>query len=719
MAGLGLAWPMHAQHSAARLWNEELLRAIRIDFARPTVHSRNLFHSSAAMYDAWAAYDSKATPYILGKSHHGVVCTFERMAVPADIKKAREETISYAQFRLLSHRFKKSPGANLSLARFANLMNQLGYDTSRHSTNYIADGPAALGNYIAQCVITFGLQDGSNEINNYQNRFYNPINPPIDPTKPGNPTLLDPNRWQPITLKEFIDQSGNPIPGSVPSFLNAEWGSVTPFAMMESEAKKFFRNRNTYTVYHDPGAPPYHGTGIGQNTDANYKWEMNLVSVWSSHLSPADAVMWDISPASLGNSPPLPTAYSDYPNFYKLVAGGDAGTGRPLNPSTGLPYQPNYVLRGDYTRVLAEFWADGPDSETPPGHWFALVNYISDHPSLIKKFRGVGGILDNMEWDVKAYFALGGALHDAAVTAWGIKGWYDYIRPLSGIRFLADAGQSSDPGQANYNPEGITLLPGYVELVGPADALAGASNEHVNKIKIRAWKGPGFIANPETDVAGVDWILAGNWWPYQRPTFVTPPFAGFISGHSTFSRAAAELLTLFTGDEFFPGGMGQFIARQNEFLVFEEGPSQDVVLQWATYRDASDQTSLSRIWGGIHVPADDIVGRKIGKDVGIAAFLFAEKYFDGLITSGATKKEFTIRVYPNPAQTTCWIEVDNFYSPITVTLLDLQGKPLRIKTLQPLFGKTIAIDLTGIQSGLYLVRAVGEHYATSTRLLVP
>jgi len=74
------------------------------------------------------------------------------------------------------------------------------------------------------------------------------------------------------------------------------------------------------------------------------------------------------------------------------------------------------------------------------------------------------------------------------------------------------------------------------------------------------------------------------------------------SGHSTFSRAAAEVLTLLTGDAYFPGGLGEFTARKNEFLVFEEGPSVDITLQWATYRDASDQSSLSRIWGGIHPP---------------------------------------------------------------------------------------------------------------------
>ena len=125
------------------------------------------------------------------------------------------------------------------------------------------------------------------------------------------------------------------------------------------------------------------------------------------------------------------------------------------------------------------------------------------------------------------------------------------------------------------------------------------------------------------------WILADNWWPYQRPSFVTPPFAGYVSGHSTYSRAAAEVLTLLTGSEYFPGGMSGFDIVANEFLVFEEGPSVSMTLQWATYRDASDQCSLSRIWGGIHPPADDIPGRLIGAQIGPNAFALAESLFNG------------------------------------------------------------------------------------------
>ncbi|MFC6979691.1 hypothetical protein [Microbulbifer taiwanensis] len=241
----------------------------------------------------------------------------------------------------------------------------------------------------------------------------------------------------------------------------------------------------------------------------------------------------------------------------------------------------------------------------------------------------MGASLDDLEWDVKAYFALGGAVHDAAIAAWGIKGWYDYVRPVSAIRYMASLGQGSDPAQPSYHHNGLPLYDGLVEVVQAGDPLVGADGEHLGKIKLYGWRGPDYIADPAADMAGVGWILAENWWPYQRPTFVTPPFAGYISGHSTFSRAAAETLTLLTGSEYFPGGMGEFVARKNEFLVFEEGPSVDVVLQWATYRDASDQTSLSRIWGGIHPPVDDVPGRRVGETVGLASYAMAKSYFDG------------------------------------------------------------------------------------------
>ncbi len=615
--------------SVARQWNEVLLEAIRNDFARPTVHARNLFHTSSAMYDAWSALSDVSSPYLLGNTLEGYECTFDASTVDVitadSLLKAREEAVSFASYRLIKHRFQYAPDRVDTFELADALMAKLGYDIDNVNMDYSDGSAAALGNHIADCYISYGLNDGSKEDIFYNNTFYNVSNEPLDPTLPGNPNITDKNRWQSLDLGTYIDQSGNEVQGAI-TFLGPEWGAVTPFSLSEDDLTIHERDGNSYYVYHDPGMPP---TFDGTLAD-EYKWNFSLVSKWSSQLDPSDGVMIDISPASQGNIDlsEMPTAFEDYRNFYQ-EDGGDIGQGYSVNPITGAAYETQMVPRGDYARVLAEFWADGPDSETPPGHWFVLLNTVVDHPEFERKFKGQGEALDALEWDVKSYFALGGAMHDSAIAAWGIKGWYDYIRPVSSIRAMADLGQSSDVNLPSYHIDGMPLTDGLVELVGVGDNLVGDNNEHLGKIKVKAWKGPEYIEDPASDVAGVDWILAENWWPYQRPSFVTPPFAGYVSGHSTYSRAAAELMTALTGDAYFPGGMSGFDVEANEFLVFEEGPSVSMTLQWATYRDASDQCSLSRIWGGIHPPADDIPGRLIGDKIGKKAFAHAVSYFEG------------------------------------------------------------------------------------------
>ena len=211
-----------AQHSVARQWNEALLDAIRGDFARPTVHARNLFHTSAAMWDAWAAYDLTADTWL---NHE--------QASAADVEAAREEAVGYAAYRLLKWRFASSPGAEDSLPSFDALMDNLGYDKGFSSTS--GDSPAALGNRIAEAYIELGLSDGANEAGDYANLSYTPINPPMLPVLPGNPDIVDPNRWQPLALEFFVDQSGNLFPTGIPDFLSPEWGLVLPFALKEED----------------------------------------------------------------------------------------------------------------------------------------------------------------------------------------------------------------------------------------------------------------------------------------------------------------------------------------------------------------------------------------------------------------------------------------------------------------------------------------------------
>lgn len=705
------------EHSIAREWMEELLHSIRNDLARPTVHARNLFHLSAAMYDAWAYFDDEAETYLLGKTVNGFTCDSDYLRSFDKSQVNKDEVLSYAAFNLLNHRFKNAERySNLSQG-YDNLMDKYNYNAPPNVRDLSQGTAWSLGNFIGQCYIDYGWNDGSNEPNQYKNQYYQPKNVSIAPQFPGNPRITDLNHWQQIELDVFIGQSGFES-GDIQPFLSPEWGNVYPFALTDADRVKKRRDGDTYWVYNDPGAPPQFDD-FENGGHEFYKWNFGLVSMWSAHLSPSDNVMWDISPGAQGNAQTLPENWSEYTEFYNEREGGDPGQGHPLNPATGQPYAENIVPRGDYTRVLAEFWADGPDSETPPGHWFTILNYVSDHPQVVKKFKGEGEVLSDLEWDIKSYFVLGGAMHDAAVSAWSIKGYYDYIRPVSAIRALSDLGQGIYSAFPDYNREGFGLEPGFIELVEPGDPLVDRSISDLYKIKVKAWRGPRYIGNPETSQAGVDWILAENWWPYQRPTFVTPPFAGYVSGHSTFSRAAAEVLTQFTGDEFFPGGMGEFFARKNEFLVFEEGPSVDVHLQWATYRDASDQTSLSRIWGGIHPPVDDIPGRHIGIKVGNKAFAFAERFFTGKVPKSFGLTKLNLAIAPNPVSRGDMMNISVFrdIEDMQFVLVDANGGIVEdVKVTYE--DSTVQLDTQNLSVGIYVLRLKSGSTAESVRFIV-
>ena len=704
-------------YSVARLWNEVLLEAIRNDLARPTVHARNLFHISAAMYDAWAVFEQDYTHYLLGKSLNGFVSNFDAFLYSHQITgRLQDQAISFAAYRMIKHRFRHSPGKLGTYKLSEKLMQELGYDPEDTNSDYSLGSAAALGNYIAEQYIQYGLQDHSNEVNDYANQYYEPINAFLDPETTGNPTLTDPNRWQPLAFDVFIDQSGNEIAGSVPPFLGAEWGHVIPFALTEANKTVFQRDGHDYPVYFDPGPPPYMTTD-GQGTSDEYRHGFSMVAVWSGHLDTDLEAAIDISPASLGNFDlsTAPLNPEDFDQFYKFLEGGDPSMGHDKNPFTDQPYESQVVKMGDYGRILAEFWADGPDSETPPGHWFTILNKVSDDEHLVKKLGGQGELLDKLEWDIKSYFILGGTMHDVAITAWGIKGYYDYVRPISAIRYMADKGQSSDPQLPAYDPQGIELVDGYIELVGEDDPLAGSEKENVGKIKLYAWKGHEYIADVTTDVAGVDWILAEDWWPYQRPTFVTPNFAGYVSGHSTYSRAAAEVMTRLTGDAFFPGGMGEFEAQKDEFLVFEDGPSKDITLQWATYRDASDQCSLSRIWGGIHPPADDLPARVIGEQVGNQAFDFGVSHFPEVILGTISYDRTETLVYPVPTNEVLNVKIPSLNeTPIEYTIYDLTGRTMKYSKEE---NNDFHISLTHLKSGKYILHLKSSGINTYRYLL--
>ena len=700
-----------AEKSIARIWNELLLEGIRGDFAKPTVHARNLFHSSILMYDIWAVHDDVADTYFLGKTHNNILIEFDSFTAFKPKNESINEAISYAMYRLISHRYSGTPGFDNLQERMMILMQALDCDVTYDSQIYQYGNAAALGNYVASQLIDFGLNDGSREASNYDNAFYEPINLPLVLDGYGNQNFssFNPNNWQPLTLELFIDQSGNITDNNTPDFLSPEWGSVYPFALKSSQQINYSRNNNNYKVYLDPGEPPLFNAPLNSDGFNDYKSGFAMVSVWGSHLDPNNNVLWDISPGAIGNLDFGALSINNVISNYNYLDGGDFSMGHQTNPVTGNIYESNMVKRGDYTRVLAEFWADGPDSETPPGHWFTILNYVNDNPLLNKNFEGQNEILSDLEWDVKSYFALGGAMHDTAIAAWSVKGWYDYIRPVSAIRYMCSLGQSSNPEKPSYNTSGIPLIKGYIELIDSADPLVGLNNENLNKIKVKSWRGHDYVENPKTTSAGVDWILGERWWPYQRPSFVTPPFAGYVSGHSTYSRAAAEVLTAFTGTPFFPGGMGEFKAPKDDFLVFEKGPAETVVLQWATYADAADQCSLSRIWGGIHPPTDDIPGRIMGEVIGKQAFEQAKTYFNTTLSDIEINQN--IYVFPNPINPDRFV-ISGTASDSEILLFDFNGRQIPFQSYY--FNETskqTELSLRpGVASGVYLLKVSGKSF---------
>lgn len=601
----------------------------------PTVISRNLFYTSAAMYDAWAFYQKDHRPFLLGKQSKLYNNDFDfNYAIPDSLINdvMINEAISYAAYRLLNQKHNEISGKRRSIDILDSTFTALGYDLNYTSINYKSGRGAALGNYIAESYIAYGLTDGSNEEAEYEDFSFQIVNQFLNLNGSGNTSLENKNRWQPIYAAEFIKKKGRDstllewnlrIADNEDAFLTPQWASVTPFALGAKDSSSVLKDGEHHPVYFDPGMPPQLDFEKDSLQSEEYKWNFLLVALWSSHLDPKNTKITDISPGVRGN---ISNGAASLRDHY-LLDGTTANKGHRINPATQLPYRPNKVKEADYLRVIAEYWVDGINTYGPPGHWFQMLNGISDHPNFEKRWEGKGSILSQLEWDIKSYFTLGGALHDAAIASWGVKVAYDYIRPISVIRYMASKGQSSDQSLANYHVEGLPLMTGKIEVVGAKDPLAKIDEKNIGKIKIYAWRGPDYIDNVRTDVAGVGWVLAESWWPYQRYSFVTPPFSGYVSGHSCFSFAGATVLENITGNAYFPGGIAEFTAKKNKFLLFEDGPSEDVTLQWATYRDAATETCLSRLWGGIHPPCDDMMGRIMGEKVGNNAFKFVQPYF--------------------------------------------------------------------------------------------
>jgi hypothetical protein len=217
----------------------------------------------------------------------------------------------------------------------------------------------------------------------------------------------------------------------------------------------------------------------------------------------------------------------------------------------------------DEQKMIAEYWANGPHTELPPGHWALFGEFVSRRDK------------HTVDEDARMFFVLTNALFDASIAAWDAKRAFDSVRPITSIPYLFHSQQ------------------------------------------IKAWR----------PFQGTQTFDGSLWIPYQRSTFPTPPFPEYISGHSTFSAAGAEILKLFTGSDKF----GDSVAFPAGSSNTEPGltPKQEVTLSWATFTDAADQAGISRRYGGIHFELADLVGRATGRLVADQAWEKALSFIKG------------------------------------------------------------------------------------------
>jgi hypothetical protein len=182
------------------------------------------------------------------------------------------------------------------------------------------------------------------------------------------------------------------------------------------------------------------------------------------------------------------------------------------------------------------------------------------------------------------FFALGNALMDASIASWAAKYRWDFVRPITAIR---------------HRYKGKPVI---------------------------SWRGP---------YQGYGQVPGEQWIPYQSPNVVSPPFPEYVSGHSTFSSAAAAILAKFTGSDAFGAG----VTVEAGSSLFEPRtdtqagtPAADVLLSWPTLTAAAKDAGLSRRLGGIHFQDGDQHGYNLGQQVGGNVLAMTMGYINGTIT---------------------------------------------------------------------------------------
>ena len=551
-------------------WNCAALEEVRASKALrngPPIVARALAIVHTCMYDAWAQYDTTAVGTVL-RLH-------PRPSVGSDPDTTKAKAISFAAYRCLRNLYPDGlatdpPGSSSRVRLDAALVDH-GYDLLETSATDPAT-PAGVGNIAAQAVIDARANDGSNQYGNALCPSGNVC--PSDPVTVLAPVLCDVDQVYPWTTVKLTQLSEAP-PGLQPLPAPGPGGKVTgPYADYDDvdNGYRHYVPTNPLMGFCTPllAVCPASDDFINpllpwpNVVDPNH-WQPLVFSTVPNPNFPNNHAKQTFVGAHFGRVTPFALTSADqFDDMMKVVPPPDyaKNNGHYMkNVNELIKYSRDL---DDARKLIVEYWADGPDSEFPPGHWGLFAQFVArrDHHTI--------------DQDVKMFFAMHNASFDAGIVAWHIKRKYDGVRPITAIR---------------YTKQGQT---------------------------IRAWGGPG---RPTENIRGEQWM------PYNPGTNLTPPFPGYFSGHSVFSRSSATVLQLFTGSDTF--GFSTLITA-GFGRVEPNIPPVDTVVEFATFDDAANQAGLSRLYGGIHFIDDNTSAQAVGLLIGQQAWAKAQTYFNGI-----------------------------------------------------------------------------------------
>ncbi len=227
----------------------------------------------------------------------------------------------------------------------------------------------------------------------------------------------------------------------------------------------------------------------------------------------------------------------------------------------------------DDQKMMAEFWAGGPGTVTPPGMFVVFLDiYIRSN-------------MINVVDEIRFYAILSSGLYQASITSWRLKRDHMQARPVQKVRQY----QYDQPIDEKWNDKvlGQYWLPyQQIDFVTPPfpDFVSGHSTFGCTSAKLFSYMFQNNLIQLKIPVIN-DAITA----------LLSPVLAQ--SGVINFA-------------------MNNLFLLPDTSLIENDIPISAIVFNWSTWNEMGQSCGISRVYGGIHVQSSNVAGQYLGSMIG-------------------------------------------------------------------------------------------------------